>query len=376
MLTHGFSFLLSLVTAAVLTPLVRTLALRQGLLDHAISERKIHGAPIPRLGGIAIFCAFHAPFFVLLLDRNPVSGALYADLDRVLAVLVGGICITLLGVYDDLRGSGAAKKFAVQFAVAGLTYYFGFRIDQVTNPFGEPLELGVLGLPVTLLWIVGVINAMNLIDGLDGLAAGVAVFAAVANFVIALDRGDPLMLTVSASLAGAILGFLVYNFYPATIFMGDSGSMFLGFVLATTAIQTNQKASTTVALLIPIVMLGLPILDTLLAIARRAASGRSLFRADREHIHHRMLSLGLTQRQATLYLYALCLFLGLSALALTVANSTQAALLLSGVAGVGYLLVRKLGYTRLMLQRGPDVEETVAPEPVKEEVARPSARRA
>ena len=180
----------------------------------------------------------------------------------------------------------------MQFAVAGLLFKLGFRFDVLANPFGEPINLGWANLPFTLFWIVGVINAMNLIDGLDGLAGGVALVAVITTFLVSLQRAHPLMMLFSSALAGSIVGFLFYNFNPASIFMGDTGSMFLGFVLATTAMQTNQKASTTVAVLIPCIALGLPIMDTLLAIGRRAIRGRPLFQADKEHIHHKLMELG------------------------------------------------------------------------------------
>jgi UDP-GlcNAc:undecaprenyl-phosphate GlcNAc-1-phosphate transferase len=197
-----------------------------------------------------------------------------------------------------------------------------------------------------MLWIVGVINALNLIDGLDGLAGGVALVAVITTFLVSMQRAHPLMMLFSSALAGAIVGFLFYNFNPASIFMGDTGSMFLGFVLAATAIQTNQKASTAVAVLIPGIALGLPIMDTLLAIGRRAIRGRPLFQADREHIHHRLMALGLSHRQTVLVLYGFCLLLGAAALVLTYASNGQAALLLIVLALVAFVFLRSLGYVR------------------------------
>jgi UDP-GlcNAc:undecaprenyl-phosphate GlcNAc-1-phosphate transferase len=338
------AFALSTLCGAVLTPLIRVWAARRGMLDQALNSRKIHGRAIPRLGGIGIALSFYAPLAGLMLVESEVGRLFYADGWRVVGLFVGGLTIVGLGVWDDLLGTGALKKFAIQFGVAGLMYHLGFRIDQVANPFGPDLQLGVFGLPFTMLWIVGVINAMNLIDGLDGLAGGVAFIAVGASLAVAFQRGEPLMLLFSAALAGAILGFLFYNFNPASIFMGDSGSMFLGFVLATSAIRTHQKAATTVAILIPIVALGLPLLDTLLAIVRRAAAGRPLFRADREHIHHRLLARGLTHKQAVLILYGFCAILGTIAWGLTVTNSTETAGLLLVLAGVSYILLRRLGY--------------------------------
>jgi UDP-GlcNAc:undecaprenyl-phosphate GlcNAc-1-phosphate transferase len=347
MRTAAVAFIFSMLCGTVLTPLVRALAHRIGALDHALSSRKIHGRPIPRLGGIAIVLAFYAPLVGLIVFHTGVGELFLAERDHVIGLFVGGVCIALLGLYDDLRGAGAGRKFLVQFAVAGLMYHLGFRIDALANPFGAPIFLGWASIPFTLLWFVGVINALNLIDGLDGLAGGVSMAAVLTTFLISLQRAHPLMMLFSAALAGAILGFLFYNFNPASIFMGDTGSMFLGFVLAAGATQTGQKSSTAVAVLIPGIALGLPIIDTLLAMGRRAWRGRPLFQADKDHIHHRLLALGLTHRQAVLVLYGFCLLLAAVALVLTYTNSTQSALLLMALAIVALVALRLLGYLRL-----------------------------
>jgi UDP-GlcNAc:undecaprenyl-phosphate GlcNAc-1-phosphate transferase len=347
MRSAAVAFILSIVCGTILTPIVRRFALRIGALDHAWSSRKIHGRPIPRLGGVAIVLAFYAPLVGLLFFHAGVSEMFLAEREKVIGLFVGGIGVALLGVYDDLRGAGAGRKFLVQFAVAGLMYALGYRIDSVANPFGAELQLGWTSLPFTLFWIVGVINAMNLIDGLDGLAGGVALVAVLTTFLISLQRGHPLMVLFSGALAGAIVGFLFYNFNPATIFMGDTGSMFLGFVLATSAIQTNQKSSTAVAVLIPGIALGLPIMDTLLAMGRRALRGRPIFQADKEHIHHRLLARGLTHRQAVLVLYGFCMLLGVVALVLTYTNSMQSAFLLLALGVIAFVALRALGYMRL-----------------------------
>ena len=350
MRTATAAFVLSILCAAILTPIVRRLALRFGALDHAHSPRKVHGVAVPRLGGIAIVIAFYAPLLGLLVTQSGVGFTLKHEDHFALGLFLGGILIAGLGVYDDLRGAGAGKKFLVQFAVAGMMYSLGFRVEAIANPFGNPLALGWAALPFTLLWIVGVINALNLIDGLDGLAGGVALVAVSTIFLVSLQRNQPLMILFSASLGGAILGFLFYNFNPASIFMGDTGSMFLGFILATSSIRTNQKASTTVAVLIPIITLGLPILDTLLAMSRRAVRGRPLFRADKEHIHHRLLGLGLTHRQTVLVLYGMCLLLGAVALVLTYTNSAVITVtLLAVLAGSLFFFLRRLGYIRFEL---------------------------
>jgi len=317
------------------------------MLDHAVGSRKIHGKAIPRLGGIGIVCGFYAPLTVLLLYETSLGEIFYANRQQAFALLGGGVAIALLGIYDDLRGATAVKKFAVQFAIAGTLYAAGFRIDQIATPFGQAIPLGPLAIPFTLLWIVGVINALNLIDGLDGLAGGVALFAIGTTFAITFMRGEPLMTLFMACLGGAVLGFLFYNFNPASIFMGDTGSMFLGFVLAAGSLRTSQKSSTAVAILVPIVALGLPIADTLAAMVRRALRGRPLFSADKEHIHHRLLALGFSQKQAVIVLYGVCTVLGGAALLLTFASSAQTAIVLGALALLGFFGLRRLGYLKV-----------------------------
>lgn len=351
MRTAAVAFVLSTVVAALVTPLVRSLSRHLDLLDHALTSRKVHGRPVPRLGGVAMVMAFFAPILGLVFTDSAVGEMFYADERRALGLIAGGAAIAMLGVYDDLRGAGARTKFAVQFAVALAMYLLGFRVDQIANPFGPPIQLDWAGLPFTVLWIVGVVNAMNLIDGLDGLAGGVALIAVGSTFLVAFQRGEPLMLLFAAALGGSILGFLFYNFNPASIFMGDTGSMFLGFVLAVSALRAHQKGATAVAMMVPIVALGLPIGDTLLAIVRRAVRGAPLFHSDRGHIHHRLMALGLSHRQTVLVLYGLCLVLGVTAVGLTRATPGQTALLFAGTAAIALAMVTWAGYLNLGVAR-------------------------
>lgn len=347
MRTAGVAFILACLVSALLTPVVRQFALRRRLFDDHVSSRKVHGRPIPRLGGVAIAAGFYAPLLALLLASSGVGATFYASLEKAIAFVIGGVAILALGLYDDLRGAGALKKFTGQFAIAGGLYCAGFRIEQISLPFVQALPLGSFSLVFTLLWIVGVINAMNLIDGLDGLATGVGLFGVTTVFVLAAIRPDPIMMLFMAALGGSLLGFLFYNFNPASIFMGDTGAMFLGYVLGVGAIQTSQKSSTAVAILVPMVALGVPITDTFLAMLRRALNGRPMFSADRSHIHHKLLDLGLTQKQAVVILYGVSLLLGGLALLLTVASSVQAALILASMGLAGFLAIRRLGYGRL-----------------------------
>ena len=347
MRTAGVAFVLACLVSGLLTPVVRRFALRHRLFDDHVAARKIHGRPIPRLGGIAIAAGFYAPLLALLLEASSVGGTFYANSHRALAFLMGGLAICGLGLYDDIRGSGAGKKFLAQFAIAGALYWFGFRIENLALPFVGTFSLGPLSIVFTLLWIVGVINAMNLIDGLDGLAAGVGLFGLVTTFVLAASRSDPVMMLFMASLGGATVGFLVYNFNPASIFMGDTGSMFLGYVLALGSIQTNQKSSTAVAILVPIVALGLPIADTLLAMIRRAINRQPMFSADRAHIHHKLLDIGFSQKQAVLVLYSTSVLLCVTALLLTVASGFQSAVILLVMGTAGFFGIRRLGYGQM-----------------------------
>ncbi|MBI5510226.1 MAG: undecaprenyl/decaprenyl-phosphate alpha-N-acetylglucosaminyl 1-phosphate transferase [Deltaproteobacteria bacterium] len=345
MIAPTVAFILALVLALALTPLVRALAHRVGAVDDPdASHRKIHQRSIPRMGGLAIVVAFFVPLAGLLVVDSEVGRYFAKDATKVMGLFAGGLVIALLGVYDDIKGANAPKKFIVQFAVALAMYLLGFRIGGLSTPFGFAIDLGIFDLPVTLLWIVGVINAMNLIDGLDGLASGIAFFAALTTLVVAALNGNVLMILFMATTLGAVLGFLFYNFNPASIFMGDTGSMFLGFVMAVTAVQTNTKGAATVAMLTPVLALGLPIMDTFLAMLRRYLRGRSMFQADREHVHHKLLGAGLSQRGAVLVMYALSLVLGLAAVAVTVTKGLQMALVLSASLVAVALFMRKLGY--------------------------------
>jgi UDP-GlcNAc:undecaprenyl-phosphate GlcNAc-1-phosphate transferase len=355
-LDSAIAFAVAAVAAAALTPLVRDWALRSGALDHALTSRKVHGRPIPRLGGVAMVGAFFAVLAGLLLARPSVAALFREKADHVAGLCLGGLLIAALGVWDDLRGVRARYKLLVQAIVAVLVYHLGYGIDQITSPFGPPVELGWLAIPFTVLWITGVINALNLIDGLDGLAGGVALIAVGTMFVLAVHDQRPLMLLVTAALAGSLVGFLRYNFNPASIFMGDTGSMFLGFVLAITAIETQEKSSAAVAMLVPVVALGLPIGDTLLSMARRTIRGVPVFQPDRGHIHHRLLSLGLSHRQAVLVLYGVGVVLGAAAIAIATASSPHvAATVVAVLLGTAYLFLRRLGYLRL--EQGPTVLE-------------------
>lgn len=342
MLTYLVAFSLALLTALLLTPVVRWSAFRFGLVDEGTEARKVHTRPIPRLGGIAIVIAYFMPVIGLLFIENRISDAYWTDMYRVVGLIGGAGLVVALGLADDLYNLSAKVKLAAQVAIAVGVYFLGFEIGQFATPFGFTLQLGWLALPVTVLWIVGVMNAINLIDGLDGLAGGISLFAVVTLFVLAILRGNVVIGLTAASLAGALIGFLRYNFNPASIFMGDSGSLFLGFVLSVTAIWGSAKSSTVVALMIPILALGLPLFDTTVAILRRFLGGKGIFSADRGHIHHRLLDLGLTHKQVVLVLYGVSITFTALALSLVYASGAVAALIL------GVFLVAVVVFARLL----------------------------
>jgi UDP-GlcNAc:undecaprenyl-phosphate/decaprenyl-phosphate GlcNAc-1-phosphate transferase len=345
------AFVIALAVVIAVTPLVRRFALDVGAIDRP-GDRRVHGRAIPRLGGIALVVAFFAPLLVLFGLETEVARKFFADPLHIVGLVTGGLIITGLGVFDDVRGVRAWTKLWVQLLAACIAYACGFRIEAVAVPLLGHLDMGIFALPVTALWIVAIVNALNLIDGLDGLAGGVAFFACVANFVVGAINGDSLVMLLSASLGGAVLGFLLFNFNPASIFMGDSGSLFLGYVLATTSILgSSVKSSTTVAILVPLIALGLPLMDTLFAMLRRVLERRPIFSADRGHIHHQLLAMGVNHRRAVLILYGLSILFTAGAILLSMGRDWQvgSALLVLSVAVVG--VVRSMGSLHLSLRR-------------------------
>ncbi len=305
MRTFLVAFLMALGISAVTTPLVLHLARRWGLLDSPDGVRKIHTTPMPRLGGIAIAAGFLMPIIALLFYSNFFSLELRDHMQRVVSFGLGVVGVLALGIYDDIKGCTAWTKLAGQGAVGILIWQAGLRLETISLA-GQTIDIGLWSLPLTMLWVAGFVNAMNLIDGLDGLAAGVAFFAALSLFITAMIDSNLMLGLFAAAIGGSVLGFLFYNFSPALIFMGDSGSMTIGFIFAAAGLWGAGKRATVLAVGLPILALGLPMLDTTLAFVRRALRGKSPFHSDRQHIHHRLLDAGLSQRQAVLTLYLVC----------------------------------------------------------------------
>ncbi|MBD3343562.1 MAG: undecaprenyl/decaprenyl-phosphate alpha-N-acetylglucosaminyl 1-phosphate transferase [Chitinivibrionales bacterium] len=343
----------------LLTPIIRKKCQKKQIFDIPCLPRKIHPYPIPRLGGIAIYFSFFLPLFAYFLGKTESDAFLGQHFGTLASLLITSSLVFAIGVYDDIRGATVPQKLSVQFFAALLLYFFGFKSQLISIPFFGSESLGFLSFPVTVLWVIGITNAINFIDGIDGLACGVGFFAASTMLILALILQNPLTAIFAAALAGGILGFSYYNFSPASIFLGDSGSLFIGFIIATISLQGSQKSSTVVILLIPIIALGIPIADTLLAIIRRVGNGHSPFKADKDHIHHRLLRLGLSSRQVTLLLYTICILLGVTALSMTAVNNRLLTLILLilGATIIGGMKI--LGYTADMLQMNAMARERI-----------------
>ena len=357
-------FAFSLALSFVATREVRDIATRRGWVSRPQDGRHVHLTPLPRLGGVAIFLAFSVSLGLWLV-LSLIFPRLLAQVfpATLLRIYVPACFIFCLGIYDDLYGAGPFLKFAVQAIAAGMLFAGGMRVLDLPLIFAHALPWFV-GLPLTVLWVVAVTNAFNLIDGLDGLAAGSALFSTMVFFVVALVNHSWLCSLMSVTLAGAILGFLRFNFNPATIFLGDSGSLFIGFMLSALALAGAQKAPTFIAVAIPVVSFGLPILETSLSIVRRLISGRPIFTADREHIHHKLLQMGLSHRQVVIVLYAVSAVFAMLSLFLLWPTGSTLGLVLAVVGtgiwlGVQHLNYLEFGEIRRVAQRTIDQRQIV-----------------
>lgn len=337
---------LAFLLALLLTPLVRRLALQVGALD-PFSARKVLSAPsVPRLGGLGVAAAFYLTVALLWILRSSLTRATLAADTPVLAILLGGLPILAVGAVDDLRGLQALPKLIVETLVSLALWGLGLRVlPGLGEALLGPQLAAVLSCLLTVLWLVGVMNATNLIDGLDGLASGVALFALVSTAVAALWRGDLLLALLAWVLAGSVLGFLVYNIRPASIFLGDAGSLFLGYLLAATAVWSVRKAATAVVLIFPLVALGLPLLDTSLTISRRLLSGWPITQGDRDHVHHRLRGRFGVGR-AVYILYAVCAVFSALSLTMLLGGRQAARLALGGAVLFALTLAYLAGYLR------------------------------
>jgi UDP-GlcNAc:undecaprenyl-phosphate GlcNAc-1-phosphate transferase len=325
---YAAAFVLAGAVSVLATPAIVRLALRLRIVDDDGHDRRMHDMPKPRVGGIAVFFGFAFALFAMLGIALGTPFALipaaeqFDAIHRLVGLLFGSLLILGVGIWDDAMQMRPRNKLLAQIVVASVSMLYGFVIPGMNNPFDHnpgtnwidfPLWLGV---PLTLLWYVGMMNAINFLDGLDGLLTGVAAISSLFLFVISVVHGNPVVALVVVALAGAALGFLPYNFNPARIILGDAGSLFIGYVFATVSIIGASKTAIAISIVVPLLVLALPVLDTAAAIVRRARSGKRITEADRGHFHHQLIfRFGLNVRQAVLLLYAVCFVLGAVALA-------------------------------------------------------------
>lgn len=314
---------IALILSLLLVPGVAKLAIHIGAVDKP-NARKVHTKIMPRMGGLAIYVSF---FVVLFLSQSMTQ--------QLLGLFLGGTVLVIVGIIDDMKDIPAKVKLCGQIVAACIVVAFGVRVDFMTNFFhGDTFFLSVFSIPVTIIWIVSIINAVNLIDGLDGLAAGISIIAAITMAIVGYASGQVAMASMAMILIGATLGFLRYNFHPAKIFMGDTGSMFLGYSLAVFAVLGVAKSFTLLSLVTPILVLAIPILDTLFAIIRRKMNHKPIFKPDKHHLHHCLLNYGFSHRDTVLIIYAVSAILALCGLIMTYLNSTQGICLLAVISVV------------------------------------------
>ncbi len=316
MRTYFTMLLVGMVVAFVATPLASRIAFWVGAVDRP-DPRKIHREPTARLGGLAVLAGFCAPWLALYFLDNRVTEIFQQNQGLIFVLILCGALMFVVGAIDDVVGLSPGRKLVLQILIAAGMYAGGFRISELSNPFGGTWLLGWLAAPVTILWIVGLTNATNLLDGMDGLVAGVAAVLALSLSMINIMGGNTVVALLTFSLAGATLGFLPYNFSPARIFLGDSGSLFVGLVIAAISTLSFFKAATATLVLVPLLLFGLPLFDTTQVVIGRLRRGRHPFSPDKTHVHHRLLSLGLNQKEAAFFLYVISLFLGVAAIILS-----------------------------------------------------------
>jgi len=340
-------FVSSLIISYLLTPLVKNAANFINGFDHP-SKRRINTRPIANTGGIAIFSAFMISYFLF----NDHSLSTYG-------IMFGATFIFILGLIDDIFEISPLVKLMGQIGAASILIYYGVQINFITNPLGGMIYLGYFSFPVTILWVVGIINTVNLIDGLDGLAAGISIIATMTLFAVAMQEYRLIPAVLAIALAGSLSGFLKYNFHPAEIFMGDSGSMFIGFILAAISATGALKSAAAVTIVVPILALGVPIFDTIFAIIRRVYHNKPIGEADQGHIHHRLMALGWSHRQAVIIVYGSSLMLGATALIINGLNIKNGMILFGlAVSGVIYG-AWKLGiFSRELSHDSQPVEES------------------
>ncbi|AWE06372.1 undecaprenyl-phosphate alpha-N-acetylglucosaminyl 1-phosphate transferase [Lysinibacillus sp. 2017] len=330
------SLIVAFIAAIVLTPLVKRLAFRIGAVD-APNYRKVHARIMPRLGGLAIYLAFMIGIIFLKVVTNFQSDYLYA-------ILAAATIIVITGIVDDMREISAKAKMLGQLVAACIVVFVGgIQIDVINLPFGAgELVFGWVGIPLTIIWIVGITNAINLIDGLDGLAAGVSTIALITLAVMAMLMGNGIVIAMAAILAAGTIGFLFYNFHPAKIFMGDTGALFLGFMISVLALL-GFKNLAVISFVIPVIILGVPISDTFFAIVRRLRMKKKWSDPDKSHLHHRLLDIGFSHRQTVLIIYAMASVFGIVSILFSMSTVWGAILIITVLLVAIELLVEVIG---------------------------------
>lgn len=350
--------------ALLLTPIVRRVSLRLGLVD-APGARKVHTREVSRLGGVAIAGGLAATLALQFSGESYFgwSTALTSPDPQIVGCLVGMVVIFVAGLIDDIVGLNAGQKLVGQIVAAGVLIGFGLRIEFIGNPFGGLIMLGLLSIPVTAVYVVAFTNVINLIDGLDGLAAGVSAIAAATMLVLALQGNQYEAVVFAAAVIGACVGFLRYNFHPASIFMGDSGSMLLGFSLAAISLLGVMKSVAAITLAVPLLIIGVPIFDTASAIIRRVRHKRPIQEADRGHIHHRLLGRGFDQRQTVFIIYVWSAALGVGAYAMRLAATSVKLLTFAVLAGLSVFMAHWLGLFEMAHHHAEEQDEGASFDP-------------
>lgn len=341
-------FLVALAISYGATPFAKRLAYKVGAIDVPKDNRRVHKKPIPRLGGLAIYLGTIISMIIFL---NPFDIAN----KELIYIIIGATIIVAMGIIDDIKPLSAKLKLLIQILAAYVLVRGGIRVEFLSNPFDSIdglFFLNKLSTPVTIFWIIGITNTVNLIDGLDGLAAGVGSIAAMTMLFVAVINGYTEVAIMSAILAGSAFGFLPHNFNPAKIFMGDTGSLFLGYMLSVIAINGLMKSVAAIGIVVPILALGIPIFDTTFAIFRRALNKRPIFEADKGHLHHRLLDRGLSQKQTVIVLYMISMLLGVSAILITNSDPYKGALILAVVSLTIILGAARLGLMDVKPSKG------------------------
>jgi UDP-GlcNAc:undecaprenyl-phosphate/decaprenyl-phosphate GlcNAc-1-phosphate transferase len=328
---------ISIFLSLILTPLVRKFAIYIKAIDIPKDNRRVHEKPIPLLGGLAMYASFVVTLFI--------KSGTYTWSE--LGIVAGATIIVIGGFLDDKYDLKPWQKLLFQISAAICLWGFGIQILLVTNPFNSAntyFNVLKFSLPLTIIWVVGITNALNLIDGLDGLAAGVALISSITILIIAIMNGRIEAAVFTCILSGSILGFLPYNFNPASIFMGDTGAQLLGFLLAAISIEGAIKSAAAFAIAVPILALGLPIYDTLFAVIRRKINGKPIMQADKGHLHHRLLDMGLSQREAVIIMYLISAILGSFAIIAMQVSSQKAYFILTGIMVLIIFIAWKFGF--------------------------------